>query len=318
MNILVTGAAGFIGSHLCEELLKNEENFIFGVDHFIGPTPSTIKHINMRSLTNHPRFKLIKKDLMKVNFSQLLANIDVIYHLAAIPGVRSSWGTDFIPYVHNNILATQRLLEACKNVSIKQFIYASTSSIYGEINGKVSEEKKPEPLSPYGITKLTGEHLCTVYSKYHGIPLTILRFFTVFGPRQRPDMAFHKFIKEIQENNMITVFGDGKQSRDFTFISDCVKGVVAVLLNKKAIGETINIGGKERASVLEVISLLEQVSGKEAKIEFSDQIDGEPKHTWADISKASDLLNYSPVVSLEEGLRKEWDFLSQIYGGEKP
>jgi UDP-glucuronate 4-epimerase len=318
MKILVTGAAGFIGSHLCEELLKNEKNSVMGVDTFIGPTPLALKLKNLDTLKNHPRFTFLQKDLMLIDFQQLLSTIDVIYHLAAIPGVRSSWGTDFDPYVTSNILVTQRLLEACKSASIKQFIYASTSSIYGEMDGKVSEDKKPAPLSPYGITKLTGEHLCHVYSKYFGIPMTILRFFTVFGPRQRPDMAFHRFIKQIHDNKAITVFGDGTQTRDFTYISDCVKGVAAVLQNKKAIGETINIGGKERASVLEVISLLEQISGKRAKIQYSNQVLGEPKHTWADISKATSVIQYAPSISLKEGLKKEWDDLLQIYGGETP
>jgi nucleoside-diphosphate-sugar epimerase len=186
------------------------------------------------------------------------------------------------------------------------------------MDGKVSEDKKPAPLSPYGITKLTGEHLCQVYSKYFGIPITILRFFTVFGPRQRPDMAFHRFIKQLHDNQVITVFGDGKQTRDFTYISDCVKGVTAVLQNKKAIGETINIGGKERASVLEVLSLLEQLAGKKANIQYSNQVIGEPKHTWADISKAEDILIYSPSTSLKVGLKNEWDYLLKIYGGETP
>jgi UDP-glucuronate 4-epimerase len=318
MKILVTGAAGFIGSHLCEKLLKDENRIVIGVDTFTGPTPIVLKQKNLESLIRHPRFTFFKKDLLKANFKELLSNVDAVYHLAAIPGVRSSWGTEFAPYVTNNILVTQRLLEACKTASIKQFIYASTSSIYGEMDGKVSEDKKPDPLSPYGITKLTGEHLCHVYSKYFGIPITILRFFTVFGPRQRPDMAFHRFIKQIHDNKFITVFGDGTQTRDFTYISDCVEGVAAVLQNKKAIGETINIGGKERASVLEVISLLEQLSGQKAKIQYSDQVIGEPKHTWADISKATDILHYAPSTSLRVGLKKEWDYLFQIYGGGKP
>ncbi|MBM7704381.1 NAD-dependent epimerase/dehydratase family protein [Metabacillus iocasae] len=317
MNILVTGAAGFIGSHLCERLLK-EGHRVVGVDTFIGPTPLSLKRENIKSLLTHSHFQLIENHLMNLDLQELLSKIDVVYHLAAIPGVRASWGTDFDPYVTNNILATQRLLEACKDTSIKQLIYASTSSAYGEMDGKVSEDKTPQPLSPYGITKLAGEHLCHVYSKYYGVPTTILRFFTVFGPRQRPDMAFHRFIKQILLDEPISVFGDGTQTRDFTYISDCIDGVTAVLNNKKAIGETINIGGKERASVLEVIEILEKIAGKKAKIHYSPTVIGEPKHTWADISKASQLLAYTPAVSLTDGLQNEWNHLLYVYGGNKP
>ncbi|MEH7239225.1 NAD-dependent epimerase/dehydratase family protein [Bacillus sp. JJ1562] len=318
MRILVTGAAGFIGSHLCEKLLKNENYHVIGIDSFIGPTPLTIKQKNLEPLIFHPRFTFDKRDLMKINIEELLSNIDIVYHLAAIPGVRSSWGTDFNAYVLNNILVTQRLLEASKNSSIKQLIYVSTSSIYGEMDGKVSENKVPKPLSPYGITKLAGEHLCNVYMQYYGIPITILRFFTVYGPRQRPDMAFHRFIKQLLHDEPISVYGDGTQTRDFTYISDCVDGIIAVLQNEKAVGETFNIGGKEKASVLEVISILEQISGKKPIIQYSNKGLGEPKHTWADISKATDLLDYTPTTSLSHGLKKEWDYLIKLYGGEKP
>jgi UDP-glucuronate 4-epimerase len=316
MNILVTGAAGFIGSHLCEKLLQDRHNVI-GLDTFIGPTPVHLKHDNLSRLIGHPRFTFLKSDLFKTNIKELLTKVDVIYHLAAIPGVRSSWGKDFDPYVTNNIQVTQRILEACKDSPIRQFIYASTSSIYGEMDGKVSEDKEPKPLSPYGITKLAGEHLCQVYQKYHNIPITTLRFFTVYGPRQRPDMAFHRFIKQIMEKKPITVFGDGKQTRDFTYISDCVDGIVAVLKNQNAIGETINIGGKERASVLDVIKILESLSGKQINIQYLNKVIGEPKDTFADISKAQSILDYDPKTDLTVGLKREWDYFSRIYGGDQ-
>ncbi|QPA31752.1 NAD-dependent epimerase/dehydratase family protein [Thermaerobacillus caldiproteolyticus] len=316
MKILVTGAAGFIGSHLCEKLLENEQNIVIGIDCLIGPTPSSLKQFNLDKLVSHPRFTLILQDLLSTNLPELLKDVDVIYHLAGMPGVRTSWGKDFESYTIHNISSTQRLLEACKGLPIQQFIYASTSSVYGEKDGKVSESMEPSPLSPYGITKLTGEHLCRVYQTNFHIPTVILRYFTVYGPRQRPDMAFHRFIKQILAEQPITIFGDGTQSRDFTYISDCVKGTAAVLGNTNIIGKTINIGGKERASVNEVIELLECLTGKKAIQHYTKTTIGEPKHTWADISTAQRYLHYSPEVALKEGLQKEIEYIRSIYKDE--
>lgn len=316
MKILVTGAAGFIGSHLCEFLLSDKKISVIGIDGFLGFTNHSIKQRNLKNLMNHPRFQFVKEDLLYINWSDHLNDVDVIYHLAGMPGVRSSWGKDFKIYVDYNINATQRLLEACRTLPIKKFIYASTSSAYGDQTGKVSEDMSCSPLSPYGVTKLTGEYLCKVYQENDDIPIVILRYFTVYGPRQRPDMAFHRFIKRMLLNEPIQVYGDGKQTRDFTFISDCVKGTAAVLHAKNCvIGETINIGGKERASVLETISILEEILQKKANIQMTGTTRGEPKHTWADISKAEKLLNYQPIVSLREGLQKEIDDLKLLYKG---
>ncbi|MCM3440433.1 NAD-dependent epimerase/dehydratase family protein [Metabacillus halosaccharovorans] len=313
MKILVTGAAGFIGSHLCERLLKDSENRIIGVDTFIGPTPINLKEVNLQSLKNHPRFQFMEIDLLTADLENVLKEVDAIYHLAGMPGVRSSWGKDFDPYVTNNILATQRLLEVVKNKNLTKFIFASTSSIYGEKSGKVSEDSIPAPLSPYGITKLTGEHLCQVYNKSFGVPIVVVRFFTVYGPRQRPDMAFHRFIAQILKEEPLTIYGDGTQSRDFTFISDCVEATSAVLYQDHLIGRTINIGGKERASVNEIIKILEQIAGKKAKINYTQKVNGEPKHTWADITLAQTLLNYNPKISLKEGLVKELNYIRKVY-----
>jgi len=318
MNIVVTGAAGFIGSYLCEKLLEDEKHSVTGIDCFTGPTSSNLKKYNIRSLLSHPRFKFIEQNLSSINLRKLLKDIDAVYHLAGMPGVRTSWGNEFALYTSNNISTTQQLLEACKDLPIQQFIFSSTSSVYGERHGKVSETAEPMPLSPYGVTKLTGEHLCRIYHESFNVPITVLRYFTVYGPRQRPDMAFHRFIKQILTDQPITIFGDGTQSRDFTYISDCVNGTAAVLGNKQAIGKTINIGGKERASVNEVIELLEDLTGKKAKKHYIEAVTGEPKHTWADISLAERYLQYSPVVTLGEGLQKEIDYIRHIYKGEMP
>ncbi|ARK30744.1 NAD-dependent epimerase/dehydratase family protein [Halalkalibacter krulwichiae] len=312
MKILVTGAAGFIGSNLCEQLLQQKNVNVIGIDYFIGPTKKLITEKNIVSLVTNPQFQFIQEDLLTIDWEKYLEGVDYVFHLAGIPGVRSSWGTDFKKYVRNNIDVTQRLLEACKNVSLSKFIYSSTSSIYGEKEGKVSEEAKPEPLSPYGITKLTGEYLCHVYRKSFGVPTVILRYFTVYGPRQRSDMAFHKFIRHALEDQPIHIFGNGKQSRDFTFVTDCATATAAVAFADNVVGETINIGGKERASVIEVIRLLEQLLNKNIKIQFEKKAIGEPMHTWADITKAERLLNYQPRISLKEGLMREIDYIKQI------
>ncbi|WP_223700656.1 NAD-dependent epimerase/dehydratase family protein [Sutcliffiella deserti] len=313
MKILVTGAAGFIGSHLCERLLEDPTYQVFGVDTFIGPTPPSFKRGNIQDLKKLPRFSFIDSNLLKTDIDQLLSNIDAIYHLSAIPGVRESWGKEFAPYMYHNILVTQKLLEAAKDKKIDRFIYISTSSVYGEKHGKVSENAITLPLSPYGITKLAGEHLCRVYEKSFNLPLVILRYFTVYGPRQRPDMAFHRFMKQLLTDQPISVFGDGLQTRDFTFIDDCVTATKAVLTAENVIGETINIGGKERSSILDVISILEEITNKKALLSFTGNVKGDPKHTWADITKAEKLLHYSPATSLKKGLEKEWQFIQKLY-----
>ncbi|QFT87900.1 dTDP-glucose 4,6-dehydratase [Bacillus sp. THAF10] len=313
MRIIVTGAAGFIGSHLCERLLKEEKNVVIGIDGLIDPALKAIKLRNIKELLNHPRFQFLNENLLDLDWSKVLGKDDSIFHLAAVPGVRSSWGSNFSLYVENNILVTQRLLEACKTIPIKKLIYASTSSVYGEKVGKVSENLAPSPLSPYGVTKLTGEYLCQVYRENDGIPLTILRYFTVYGPRQRSDMAFHRFIECMIKKKPIPIIGDGKQTRDFTYIRDCVEGTVSTLHSEHVLGETINIGGKERKSILEVIDLLEEITGQKTKLDFIGKPRGEPRHTWADITKAEKLLHYSPTVTLKEGLQYELKDLLDLY-----
>ncbi|MEB1806307.1 MAG: NAD-dependent epimerase/dehydratase family protein [Bacillaceae bacterium] len=313
MNIIVTGAAGFIGSSLCENLLETPTNKIIGIDAFVGPTPKKYSLKNLSAIINHPRFTFIDQNLLSINWKEYLPNIDYIFHLAGMPGVRSSWGKNFEEYSSYNILATQKLLDAAIDFPIKKLIFASTSSVYGDRNDKVSEDTNPKPLSPYGITKLTAEHLCHVYRENFQVPIVILRYFTVFGPRQRSDMAFHRFILAMLTGRPISIFGDGSQSRDFTFIEDCVNATASVITAKNVIGETINIGGSERQSIKEVVHFLEDILNQEAKINFTNQAVGEPKQTWADISKAEVLLNYKPQTDIKAGLVKQVEYLKYLY-----
>jgi len=313
MRIFVTGAGGFIGSHLCEQLLRQPEHEVIGIDGMAGAGSA---RRNLRQLLSHPRFRFIEGDIRRTSLVELLDGVDVVYHLAGMPGVRSSWGADFSKYSVNNIEVTQQLLEACTIVPIRRFIYASTSSIYGEKSGSVPEAAVPEPLSPYGVSKLTGEYLCHVYAHNHGLPVIILRFFTVYGPRQRPDMAFHRFIRSFIEDRPITIYGDGLQTRDFTFIGDGVEAIAAAATAEGAIGETINIGGKERASVRDAIGILEELFERKAKLAWQPKAQGEPRHTWADIRKAEQLLGYKPSTSLREGLRLQMLDMLEMMKGE--
>ncbi|WP_159881201.1 NAD-dependent epimerase/dehydratase family protein [Paenibacillus puerhi] len=314
MRILVTGAAGFIGSHLCERLLQDPHHEVIGLDALVpSASPVSVREQNLAGLLGHPRFQFLKQDLLEIDWSAILPQVDAVYHLAGIPGVRSSWGTDFQTYVSHNILATQRLLEGCRRFPVSKFIYASTSSVYGEQAGAVREDAVTRPLSPYGVSKLTGEHLCKVYTHNDGLPVVILRFFTVYGPRQRTDMAFHRFIRQLLHQEPITIYGDGTQSRDFTFVRDCVHAIASVLDAPDVIGETINIGGKERATVLESLALLEELLEVQGNVQFIGKIYGEPKQTWADIRKAQRLLSYEPQTTLREGLALECANLRQLY-----
>ncbi|RTE03004.1 NAD-dependent epimerase/dehydratase family protein [Paenibacillus whitsoniae] len=310
MKIVVTGAAGFIGSHLCEKLLEDPAVHVIGVDGLIpSSTPVSMRENNIKDLLVHPRFTFLRENLLTADWERILPGVDIIYHLAGMPGVRSSWGADFKQYIDNNIAATQRLLEGCRDFPIHKFIYASTSSVYGEQLGQVSETATTSPLSPYGVSKLTGEYLCKVYAHTTKLPLVILRFFTVYGPRQRPDMAFHKFIAHALAGKPIPLNGDGTQTRDFTYVGDCVAAIAATVHAEQIIGETINIGGKERASVLECIAIIERLLGRKIDVQLMGKPIGEPNHTWADIRKAQRLLGYAPETDLQTGLDAEFKYL---------
>lgn len=307
----MTGCAGFIGSTLTEALLTKGYH-VSGVDCFTGNYDKWIKLRNIESFIQHPHFSWLHADLRRLDLSALLQNKHYIFHQAAMPGVRSSWGENFKTYVDLNIMVTQKLLEAVRKSNVGKVVYASSSSIYGSMTGSTKEEKLPTPYSPYGVTKLSAEHLCNLYFKNYGVPIISLRYFTVYGPRQRPDMAFHKFIKNIIMKKPIMIYGDGKQTRDYTYIDDAVEANLLAIEKGKS-GEVYNIGGKSRIELLEVIRILETIIGEKAILEYIKDQPGDPKHTWANIEKAQTTLGYNPSFSLMEGLKNEVTYIQKLY-----
>ena len=313
---LVTGCAGFIGSSLTDKLLS-EGASVTGVDIFRDYYDVSIKRNNISGALKNPNFTLIEKDLSgSLDFLEsAFENNDeiVIYHLAAQAGVRKSWGNDFRIYTRDNIDATQNLLEwARKRTNFKNFVYASSSSIYGipEKLPMVEDSTVPIPHSPYGVTKLAAENLARLYSANMGLPTASLRFFTVYGPRQRPDMAFNRFIKAALNNKPIGVFGTGEQTRDFTFISDIVNGLR--LAENSTKGLAMNLGGGNRVTLLHTIETLSKVMNREIQIDFSESKLGDVPDTWASSELAFKELGWKPVISLEDGLAKEAHWLSSI------
>jgi UDP-glucose 4-epimerase len=236
-----------------------------------------------------------------------------VFHLAAQAGVRASWGQSFSEYIRNNIEATQRLLEESKEHHLHKFIYASSSSVYGYCPELPMSESSPLlPYSPYGVTKLAAENLCYLYSKNYGVPTISLRFFTVYGPGQRPDMAFHKFFKSTSENKPITVFGTGEQTRDFTYINDIIDAIFACINNGQT-GETYNLGGGNRKMLKDLLPLFEEICGKKISVKWEEKQKGDVPHTLADIQKAKKDLGFAPRTAIDEGLSEEWRWIKNLY-----
>ncbi|PXV65612.1 NAD-dependent epimerase/dehydratase family protein [Halanaerobium congolense] len=314
MKHLITGAAGFIGSNLAKKLLAAGEEVI-GIDCFTDYYSRDLKERNIEIILDNSNFTFIEKDLLKTDLQNLLKDVNYIYHQAAQAGVRSSWGEDFEIYNQNNILLTQKLLEAAKDAeNLKKFVYASSSSVYGDTDQLPMQEKnRLQPVSPYGVSKLAGENLAYLYYKNFKVPAVSLRYFTVYGEGQRPDMAFHIFIKAFLTGGEINIFGDGKQSRNFTYVGDIARA--NILAAKKApAGEIINIGGSGRGIVLnETLDLIKELTNCETEINYTEKVKGDVKHTSADTSKAEKLLGYQPRVSFEEGLKREVEWLQKIY-----
>jgi nucleoside-diphosphate-sugar epimerase len=301
---LVTGVAGFIGSHLAERLLADGHRVI-GVDCFTDYYAREIKETNLSGLRTSPGFEFIEADL-RMDLAVLLDGVDYVFHQAAQAGVRASWGASFAVYTDLNILATQRLLEAARQATaLKKMVCASSSSVYGDSDALPLREDSPAwPVSPYGVTKLASEHLARLYATEHGVPTVSLRYFTVYGPRQRPDMAFCKFVRAIYAGEEITQYGDGEQTRDFTYVSDAVQANVLAAAHG-APGSVYNIGGGSRVTLKECLALLERVTGHPVRVRRMDAQQGDMRHTWADTTAARRDLGFEARVSLEEGLRAE-------------
>jgi nucleoside-diphosphate-sugar epimerase len=314
VKIIVTGSAGFIGSHLVETLLKHGEEVI-GIDEFNDYYEPTLKRKNIAHFQKYPNFKLIEGDIQVLDWQKLLVDVEVVYHQAAQAGVRASWGNGFRSYTERNINATQILLEAAKDAQhLKRLVFASTSSVYGDAETLPTHELIcPQPVSPYGITKLAAERLCSLYHKNFGVPFVALRYFTVYGPRQRPDMAFHKFFKSVLQDEAISIYGDGKQTRDFTFVSDAVTANLAAATVPEAVGEIFNIGGGSRVVLTQVLEMMEEIVGKQITRNHIERAMGDARHTAADVSKAQKFLGYQPRVSLFEGLTQEWYWVKSLY-----
>jgi nucleoside-diphosphate-sugar epimerase len=316
MQCLVTGVAGFVGSHLAERLLADGHD-VWGIDSFIDYYSRSIKERNLAIVRSSERFHFIEGDLLMLDLPRLLEGIEWIFHQAAQAGVRASWGQEFERYVHCNVLATQKLLEAARHVtgSQRRFVYASSSSVYGNTMVlPISEALTPHPISPYGVTKLAAEHLCSLYHRNFGVSTVSLRYFSVYGPRQRPDMAFHRFCKAILDHQPIFVYGDGSQTRDFTYISDVVEANIRAVTSDDAVGKVMNIAGGSRVTLHQVMHMLREISGSTVNVVYKAKQHGDVDHTYADTSRAQQVLDYHPQVSLCEGLAREFDDIAMLYG----
>ncbi|HJZ92202.1 MAG TPA: NAD-dependent epimerase/dehydratase family protein [Gemmataceae bacterium] len=304
MRYLVTGAAGFIGSHLCERLLALGHD-VTGLDAFIPYYPKPVKERNLAEAKRLPKFRFLARDLRGDDLRDAVEGAEVIYHLAAMPGLVASW-TDFDLYLSCNVTATQRLLEAVKGSrTLKRFVYGSTSSVYGKF-ASGDESLPTRPVSPYGVTKLAGENLARAHQETFGTPVVALRFFSVYGPRQRPDMAYHIFIRALLADEPVTVYGDGQQVRGNTFVADCVEAVVASA--NAQVGEMFNVGGGEMVSVRDVLGKLERIAGKKFTVRTEAARAGDQRHTFADTTKLRRHLGWEPKVGLDEGLTRQWEW----------
>ena len=307
MRVVVTGVAGFIGSHLSERLLAAGHEVV-GIDCFTDYYERSRKEQNLEMSRSSDRFRFEAADLVDADLAPLLDGADAIYHLAGQPGVRPSWGNQFDRYVRDNVIATQRLLEALKEAPIKRFVFAGSSSVYGDAERFPTKETAlPRPVSPYGVTKLAAEHLTHLYNRNFGIPAVSVRYFTVYGPRQRPDMAFSRFMQAMTAGEDIEVFGDGEQTREFTYVSDAVDGTIKAS-TADVIGQIFNLGGGSRVTVNKVLATLEEISGLSVRRQNLPAAPGDPRHTGASINLARERLGWEPRVSLREGLAQQWEW----------
>jgi UDP-glucose 4-epimerase len=309
VNALVTGCAGFIGSHLTGALLDRGAR-VTGIDAFTDYYPRSIKESNLSAATGREGFRFVESRIQDADLGALLEGVTHVFHLAAQAGVRKSWGRDFRAYTENNVEATQLLLEACVGRSIERFVHASSSSVYGD-NAAIPmrEDALPRPVSPYGVTKLAAEQLGYLYYVNQGVPAIGMRYFTVYGPRQRPDMAFHRFIRAAIRGEELSLYGDGGQTRDFTFVADAVGATIAAA-ERGVPGRSYNIGGGARVSMNDVIEIIGRVAGGPLRIRREATQKGDMRDTYADTTLARQDLAFSPSVSLEDGIQAEFQWLS--------
>ena len=309
MKALVTGVAGFIGSHLAAGLLDKGATVV-GLDCFTDYYARSIKESNLEENRLRDGFRFAETRIQDADLPALLEGVTHVFHLAAQAGVRKSWGKDFSIYTTNNIDASQVLLEACVGRPLTRFVYASSSSVYGDLVPiPMREDARPQPVSPYGVTKLAAEHLCHLYHVNYGVPTASMRYFTVYGPRQRPDMAFHRFIRAAIRDESITLYGDGEQTRDFTFVGDAVAATIAA--GERGVpGRVYNVGGGSRVSMNQVLQIIEQVAGHRLAVVREPAQKGDMRDTYADSSLARQDLGFAPAVALEEGIQAEYRWLS--------
>jgi nucleoside-diphosphate-sugar epimerase len=309
MHALVTGAAGFIGSRLARRLRHNNHQ-VTGLDSFTDYYDVALKTANAE-VVRRSGASFIEGDLNSVDLDHVLSDIDVIFHLAGQPGVRASWGADFPIYTRSNVDATQRLLEACRcSRRIKRFVYASSSSVYGDAECyPTTENMRPQPVSPYGVTKLAGEHLCCLYAKNFGVPTVSLRYFTVYGPGQRPDMAFTRFIKSAIQGQELQIYGSGEQVRDFTYVDDVVEANLLAATKDVRPGIVLNVAGGSHTTVNQVLTILEELTGSALMRRHIDAVAGDVRQTGGDTSGIRSALGWEPSVNLRDGLARQLEWL---------
>ncbi len=308
MRMVVTGASGFIGSHLCDELLSRGDEVV-GIDGFVDYYPRSVKETNLARAREHRSFEFHEGLLQDLELEPRFEGADCVFHLAAQAGVRASWGREFQAYTNHNVLATQRLFEAAAARKIPRVVFASSSSVYGDSKDlPLRETSACHPVSPYGVTKLACEHLARLYGLDRGLSVVALRYFTAYGPRQRPDMAFHRFLKAARDSTPIHLYGDGRQTRDFTFISDIVEATLRAGERGRA-GGIYNVGGGDRVALNDVLKEVERITDTQLTIERQSTQPGDMRDTQADSRSAEADLGFRSTVSLAEGLTQEWSWL---------
>lgn len=308
MRTLVTGCAGFVGSHLSETLLAAGHEVV-GIDAMTDYYDVSLKRESVKALDEHAGFTFVEADMCTADLAELLSGVSVVYHQAGQPGVRLSWSEQFPDYVERNVIATQRLLEAARQSPPERIVFASSSSVYGNAASyPTTEDALPQPHSPYGVTKLAAEHLCGLYAANWNVPTVALRYFTVYGPRQRPDMGLNKFIDAGLRGAALPLFGDGEQVRDFTFVSDVVAANLAAGVADVAPGTVVNIAGGEPVTVNQLLGLLEDAFGAPLQIERLPEQPGDTRRTGGAIDRANHLLGWTPQVDVAAGVAAQYEW----------